>query len=86
MGQDSITVLPVLGNTGILLTHKSKGEKEEKFRFPCRALRDDECELESKSFLASGPLEKGEKPKKMRQERCHQLCALFAKAPSPFSL
>lgn len=35
-----------------------------------------------KLFPALGPLGKGEEPKKMRQERCHQLCALLAATPS----
>ena len=38
-GQDLISILLVLGNTGILLTHKGKREKEERFRFPWRAFK-----------------------------------------------
>lgn len=38
-GQYPLTVRLVLGNTGILLTHKGKGEKEAKFRFPWRAFK-----------------------------------------------
>lgn len=37
--QYPLTVRLVLGNTGILLTHKGKGEKEAKFRFPWRAFK-----------------------------------------------